>query len=107
MDALPNNLLETLLLDLRFRELMECLHFDDSFPENKNIRTKSAKRGFMEIYRNNKWNIGSFVKGLDEMNSQRKRIFNDFCSTNKEKLTEDVLDEKDLAKIVRELEGIP
>lgn len=54
MDTLPENLISTLFMDLRFREMLYNLHCDPNYPENQNIRIKSIKRNTIEIYRNNK-----------------------------------------------------
>lgn len=106
MSALPENIMETLFMDLRFRDLMENLHFDDNFPENKNVRLKSTKRGLMEIYRNNKWDIVTFVNGLNEMIEQGHRIFEEYYRKNRQKILDEIMDESDLRDILKKLNDI-
>jgi hypothetical protein len=103
MEALPIQLLETLFLDLKFRELLENLHCDPDYPENHNVRIKSTKRELMEIYRNNKWDVVTFVNGLDELLMQGHRIFKDYYRKNKDKILEDDMDEEDLKNIWQQL----
>ena len=78
MDALPVSLVRDLFMDLKFRDLLENLHCDPDYPENHNIRIKSIKRNVMEVYRNDKWDIVSFVNGLNELLLQGHRIFKHF-----------------------------
>jgi hypothetical protein len=106
MAALPDNILETFFMDLRFRDLMEELHFDGNYPENNNVRLKSTKRGLMEIYRNNKWDVVTFVNGMNEMIEQGHKIFKDFYRKNRERILEEVMDESDLREILHKLDDI-
>lgn len=77
------------------RELLENLHCDPDYPENHNVRIKSTKRELLEIYRNNKWDVVTFVNGLDELLMQGHRIFNDYYRKNKDKILEEYMDEED------------
>ena len=106
MDALPIQLLETLFLDLKFRELLENLHCDPDYPENHNVRIKSTKRELMEIYRNNKWDVVTFVSGLNELLLQGQRIFKDYYRKNKDKILDEDMDEGDLREILKQLSAI-
>jgi hypothetical protein len=106
MEALPIQLLETLFLDLKFRELLENLHCDPEYPENHNVRIKSTKRELLEIYRNNKWDVVTFVNGLNELLMQGQRIFKDYARKNKDKILEDDMDEEDLMNILKQLSDI-
>ena len=110
MDAVPNSLMSYLFMELRFRDLLSQLHCDPNFPENQNIRIRSVKRNTMEIFRNNKWDIVSFSKGLQELLLQGHRIFKDFYKNDKERiLDEDMdedMDEADLREILCQLQKI-
>jgi hypothetical protein len=106
MDAVPNSLMSYLFMELRFRDLLSQLHCDPNFPENQNIRIRSVKRETMEIYRNNKWDIVSFSKGLQELLLQGHRIFKDFYKNDKERILEEDMDEVDLREILSQLQKI-
>ena len=106
MDAVPNSLMSYLFMELRFRDLLSQLHCDPNFPENQNIRIRSVKRNTMEIFRNNKWDIVSFSKGLQELLLQGHRIFKDFYKNDKERILEEDMDESDLREILSQLQKI-
>lgn len=106
MNALPKSLIETLFLDLRFKELLENLHCDPQYPENHNVRIKSTKRRLIEIYRNNKWDIMTFVNGLNELLLQGHGIFKEYYKKNRERILDEDMDEKDLQELLRRLEDI-
>jgi hypothetical protein len=106
MDAVPNSLMSYLFMELRFRDLLSQLHCDPNFPENQNIRIRSVKRNTMEIFRNNKWDIVSFSKGLQELLLQGHRIFKDFYKSDKERILEEDMDEADLREILSQLQKI-
>lgn len=105
MDALPKDLIRSLFMNLQFRELIENLHCDPDFPENHNVRIKSVKRHSMEIFRNNKWDITSFVNGLNELLMQGHRIFKEFYKKNKNDVAED-MDENELEEVLDKLDQI-
>lgn len=106
MDAVPNSLMSYLFSELRFRDLLSQLHCDPNFPENQNIRIRSIKRNTMEIFRNNKWDIVSFSKGLNDLLLQGHRIFKDFYKNDKERILEEDMDEADLREILAQLQKI-
>lgn len=107
MEALPEDFVGNQFLFLKFKELLENLHCDPNYPENHNIRIKSTKRGVLEIYRgNDKWDLVSFVNGLNELLLQGHRIFKDYYRKNKEKILEEDMDEGDLRDILIQLEKI-
>ena len=106
MDAVPNSLMSYLFMELRFRDLLSQLHCDPNFPENQNIRIRSIKRNTMEIFRNNKWDIVSFSKGLQELLLQGHRIFKDFYKNDKERISEEDMDEDDMREILSQLQKI-
>jgi hypothetical protein len=106
MDAIPESLVSTLFMDLRFRELLANLHCDPNFPENQNIRIKSVKRNTMEIYRNNKWDIMTFSKGLTELLLQGHKIFKDYYKKDKERILEEDMTDQDIKEILNQLDKI-
>lgn len=105
MDALPNTLIRDLFMDLKFKDLLENLHCDPDYPENHNIRIKSIKRNAMEVFRNDKWDIVSFVNGLNELLLQGHRIFKQFYRKNKEVVRGDMTEEE-LEEILNKLDDI-
>jgi hypothetical protein len=106
MDAIPESLISSLFMNLRFKELLANLHCDPNFPENQNIRIKSVKRNTMEIYRNNKWDIVTFTKGLTDLLLQGHRIFSDYYNKDKKRILEEDMDEHDLKEILYQLQKI-
>jgi multidrug efflux pump subunit AcrB len=106
MKALPESLVSTLFMDLRFRELLANLHCDPNFPENQNVRIKSVKRNTMEIYRNNKWDIVSFTTGLQDLLLQGHKIFIDYYKKDRKRILEEDMDEGDLRDILYQLKKI-
>lgn len=106
MGAIPTTLIESLFLDLKFRDLLENLHCDPDYPENHNVRIKSTKRELLEIYRNNKWDIMTFVNGLNELLLQGQRIFKDYYRRNRDKILDEDMDEGDLREILKQLDAI-
>lgn len=106
MDAIPESLISSLFCELRFRELLAQLHCDPNFPENQNVRIRSVKRNTMEIYRNNKWDILTFSKGLNELLLQGHRIFSDYCKKDKKRILQEDMDEGDLRELLSQLDKI-
>jgi hypothetical protein len=106
MDALPESLVSTLFMDLRFRELLSNLHCDPNYPENQNIRIKSIKRNTMEIFRNNKWDIMTFTNGLTELLLQGHKIFKDYYKNDKDRILNEDMSEDELKEILNQLDKI-
>jgi hypothetical protein len=106
MSALPEPLISTLFMDLRFRELLANLHCDPNYPENQNIRIKSIKRNTMEIFRNNKWDIMTFTKGLTELLLQGHKIFKDYYKKDKDRILEEDMNEDEIKEILNQLDQI-
>lgn len=106
MDALPESLVSSLFLELRFRELLAQLHCDPNYPENQNIRIKSIKRNTMEIFRNNKWDLVNFNKGLQELLLQGHRIFKDYYKNDKQRILKEDMDEDELRNTLGILDDI-
>ena len=106
MEAIPESLISSLFMNLRFKELLANLHCDPNFPENQNVRIKSVKRNTMEIYRNNKWDIVTFTKGLTDLLLQGHKIFTDYYNKDKKRILEEDMDEQDLREILSQLQKI-
>jgi hypothetical protein len=106
MDALPDTLISTLFMNLRFRELLANLHCDPNYPENQNVRIKSIKRNTMEIFRNNKWDIMTFTKGLTELLLQGHKIFKDYYKNDKERILEEDMNEDEIKEVLNQLDQI-
>jgi hypothetical protein len=106
MNALPETLISTLFMDLRFRELLSNLHCDPNYPENQNIRIKSIKRNTMEIFRNNKWDIMTFTNGLTELLLQGHKIFKDYYKKDKNRILEEDMSEDEIKEILNQLDQI-
>jgi hypothetical protein len=106
MTALPESLISTLFMDLRFRELLANLHCDPNYPENQNIRLKSIKRNTMEIFRNNKWDIMTFTKGLTELLLQGHKIFKDYYKKDKDRILEEDMSESEINEVLNQLDQI-
>jgi len=106
MDAIPESLVSSLFCELRFRELLAQLHCDPNFPENQNIRIRSIKRNTMEIFRNNKWDILTFTKGLNELLLQGHKIFSEYCKKDKKRIIEEDMDEAELRDLLNQLDKI-
>jgi hypothetical protein len=106
MDAIPESLVSSLFCELRFRELLAQLHCDPNFPENQNIRIRSIKRNTMEIFRNNKWDILTFSKGLNELLLQGHKIFSEYCTKDKNRIIQEDMDENELRDLLSQLDKI-
>jgi len=106
MDALPESLISSLFLELRFRELLANLHCDPNYPENQNIRIKSIKRNTIEIFRNNKWDIVNFTNGLNELLLQGHKIFKEYYKNDKERILREDMTDDELKEILYQLNNI-
>jgi len=106
MDALPESLISSLFMDLRFKELLANLHCDPNYPENQNIRIKSIKRNTMEIFRNNKWDIMTFTKGLTELLLQGHKIFKDYYEKDKDRILDEDMSEQEIKDVLSQLDQI-
>jgi hypothetical protein len=106
MDAIPESLIGTLFIDLRFRELLANLHCDPNYPENQNVRIKSIKRNTMEIFRNNKWDIMTFTNGLTELLLQGHKIFKDYYKKDKDRILEEDMSESEINEVLNQLDQI-
>lgn len=115
MDAVPPDFIRSCWMNLEFRQLFENLHYDPNFPENNNIRLKSAKRQQLEIYKDDKWKITPFKVGLDEILMRLHSIFDAYYKKNRNDVLEDVGEEEldilldqldEIGKISRKAEDV-
>jgi hypothetical protein len=106
MNAIPESLVSTLFMDLRFRELLANLHCDPNYPENQNVRIKSIKRNTMEIFRNNKWDLMTFTNGLTELLLQGHKIFKEYYQNDTNRILNEDMSEDELNEILKQLDKI-
>lgn len=99
MDSLSHQLLRNYLINVNFRDLLTSLHYNDNFPENKNINLISIKRNIMEIYKNDKWNTMSVKDGLLILINHGYIIFKKFYSKNKEEIRNRYINIHEISKI--------
>jgi hypothetical protein len=105
MDAIPPDFVRSCWMNLEFRQLFENLHYDPNFPENNNIRLKSAKRQQLEIYKDDKWKITPFKSGLNEIIMRLHHVFNAYYKKNRDEVLEDV-GEEELDTLLDQLDEI-
>lgn len=106
-NAIPYScIIGCILDDLNYRGLLENLHFDPDYPEDRNVRMKSVKRSMMEIYKNNRWNVTTLQNGLKELIEQGTRIFNEFLKDNKHRILDDDLTPEELEELLVQLSDI-
>ena len=94
MEAVPPDFIRSCWMNLEFRQLFENLHYDPNFPENNNIRLKSAKRQQLEMYKDDKWKITPFKIGLNEILTRLYNIFEMYYKKNANEVLEDVGEEE-------------
>lgn len=106
MEAIPDDLVSSCFMFLKYRELLENLHCDPNYPENHNIRIKSVKRNMMEIYKNKKWNVVTLNEGLTELIQQGTRIFQMYARKNEDKIIEEDMSQAELAELMSKLQEL-
>lgn len=106
MSAAPESFIASCFLTLGIRDLLQGLHFDTDFPENRNVRIKSVKRKLMEIYRDNTWNVVNLNEGLEQLLKQGTRIFRHYARKNEEKILEEDMNEDELEDTLKTLHAI-
>jgi len=55
-------------------DLMSKIHFDDTFPQNQNIKLKSTKRRECSIYKNNQWNTTGITNATNLLLQQSQTL---------------------------------
>lgn len=95
MEAIPITLIASCFMNLRYRDLIENLHYDPDFPENHNVRIKSIKRNVMEIYRNNRWVVVTVPSGIEELINQTTTIFRNFARQHEKQILEEDMSEEE------------
>ena len=106
MDAIPQSFIANCFLNLQYRDLLENLHYDPEFPENKNVRIKSVKRNMMEIYKNDRWNVVTLKNGLEELLNQGTKIFRSYARHNENTILEEDMSIEELEDIMDKLRQI-
>lgn len=105
MAALPDSAIRDNIIFLKFIDILEMLHFDDEFPENRNFKLVSLKNEIMQFYKNQKWQAVSMQRGIDDIIMHVCRIYRNFYYRNKEDVEED-MGEDDALKLLEDLEEI-
>lgn len=105
MSALPNDSIGENIMFLKFKEILEMLHFDDDFPENRNFKLISLKKELMQFYKDKKWEAVSLQRGIDDIIMHVCRIYMNYYNNNKDNVVEDV-GEDDAIKLFEDLEEI-
>ena len=60
----------------------------------------------MEIYRNDKWDMVSFVNGLNDLLLHGHKIFIDYYNKNKKRILEEDMTPRELNEALEQLENI-
>lgn len=94
-----------LFLNLNIPELLKTLHCNPDYPENHNIRIKSVKRRAIEIFRGDKWDIVTYVKGLNEYLLQGHEIFTEYYHNHKDTI-KDEMTAKEIEDVLEKLREI-
>lgn len=105
MEPLDKKTIGDLFLYLRIPELLQTLHCNPQYPENHNIRIKSVKRKAIEIFRGDKWDIVSYVNGLNEYLLRGQQIFKEYYDKNKDAVKEEMTKDE-LEQIKKTMEDI-
>ena len=114
LDFLPKKYI-TDILQIPFyaiTKLITDIHFNDKYPENKNIRIKNKTHKFLEIFNNNKWELQNKKQTIEDLieniyyilneNYEKEyknippkiqNIFNNFKQMYKNKKTKEKIDE--------------
>ncbi len=106
MAAIPAHLLTSCLIQLDFADLLQNLHFDPDYPENRNIRIKNVKRRLLEVYRNSKWNVTNMDDGIKQMLNKAARMFMKFMNENKDALLQEEVNEEEYGEIKDQIQEI-
>lgn len=105
MEALPDRAIRDNIIFLKFIDILEMLHFDDDFPENRNFKLVSLKNEIMQFYKDKKWQAVSIQKGIDDIILNVCKIYMNFYYHNKKDVIDD-MGEDDALKLLEDLEEI-
>ena len=114
LDFLPKKYI-TDILQIPFyaiTKLITAIHFNNDYPENKNIRIKNKTHKFLEVINNNKWELQNKKQTIEDLieniyyilnenyeqeykniSPKIKTIFNNFKKMYKNKETKEKIDE--------------
>ena len=101
MDALPDSLIGGLLIFKNVIDLIKCLHFDDDFPENHNVKLQEDA---CEVFGGRKWKKTTKKHACNMLIKQACDILKTYCDNNKEKILEEDINEYELEDILEELD---
>lgn len=101
MAALPEELIGGLFIFGNIYDLIKCLHFDNDYPENKNVRLKD--RGVCEVFGGRKWKEVSLDTACKMLVVQACDIFREYYESNMQRIIEEDINEYDLADVLEHL----
>lgn len=81
--------LTSCLMDKDVVRLIECIYFDQDHPQNQNVRLKSKKQEFMEVWMDGKWTIVDQNETIDEMIDRGLMILRLHSRRNAEQLLDE------------------
>ena len=89
MDILNDNFLKNNLLKMPFTaipELIEKIHFNNEFPENKNIRILNKRDNKMQIRKNDKWEYVDKIATMKYLIEDKNNSMDELYKKNQYKL---------------------
>lgn len=106
-DHLPRHFLNNCFANKRIVELIENIHFDQECPENHNVRIRSTKKEYMEVFENGKWTIKDQDQILTDLIQKGYRILSKHGKTNQQNIMEEeYLDEEDFHEVCEWMERV-
>lgn len=83
---MDKDFLETCLMNKDITKLIENIHCDKDHPEYHNVRIKSTKNSFMEVYADGKWIVTDSEETLDDLVKKGYRVLKRYSHKNKNHL---------------------
>jgi uncharacterized damage-inducible protein DinB len=106
-DHLPRDFLNNCFANKRIVELIENIHFDQECPENHNVRIRSTKKEYMEVFENGKWTVKDQDQILTDLIQKGYRILSKHGKTNQQNIMgEEDLDEEDFHEVCEWMERV-
>jgi hypothetical protein len=107
MDHLPREFLNACFANKRITELIDNIHFDRETPENHNVRLRSTKKKYMEVFENGRWTTKDQDQTLTDLIQKGYRILSKHGRKNKDDLMEEeYLDEEDFHEVCEWMERV-
>ena len=76
-------------MDKNIVDIIEKIHFDNEYPQNRNVRLKSLKHGMMETYVDGRWIITDKNDTFDRLVDKGTNILKFHTKRNKQKILEE------------------